>query len=247
MRTFMAAVVLYVLTLTDAIADNLVIGVETTQYYPQYQYKNGEYIGYARDVLDLFAKNSGHTFSYKALPIKRLIEAYIDGEVDLKYPDNAFWSADAKAGKNITYSEPVVQYIDGTLVLPANMGKGVTSMKRLGTIRGFTPFDYFPQIKAGSINVTENNNLDSLLKQLENQRIDGAYFNVAVAYYHLRNVAKTPDAAIFDASLPHTKSAYAISSINRPDIVKQFNQFLTSHAKEIAALKAKYQVEQGVE
>jgi polar amino acid transport system substrate-binding protein len=227
-------------------ADELTVGVETTEYYPQYQYENGNYQGFARDVIDLFASKNGHSVSYKAYPIKRLLSVYLAGEVDLKYPDNAFWASDAKATHKVVYSDPVVNFIDGTLVLPANKDKGIGDKFRLGTIAGFTPFDYLDKIGDGSVKVTENNNLDALVKQVESGRVEGAYFNVAVAMYHLREVMKKPELMVFDASLPHTRSAYAISSIKRPDIVEQFNAFLKSSSAEIQALKDKYQVEAGI-
>lgn len=231
---------------TQLIADDLTIGVETTEYYPQYQYKEGNYSGFAREVIDLFASKYGHTVTYKAFPIKRLLSVYLGGEVDLKYPDNAYWAGDAKVGKDVVYSDPVVDFIDGTMVLPSAKGKAIAGKFRLGTILGFTPFDYLDKIEAGTVKVTENNNLDSLVRQVESERVEGAYFNVAVAMYHLKEVMKKPELMVFDPNLPHTRSAYAISSIKRPDVVAQFNAFLSENAAEIQGLKDKYQVEAGI-
>jgi polar amino acid transport system substrate-binding protein len=235
-----------VLATTSLMAEELTIGVETTDYYPQYKYDNGKYTGFAREVLDLFASKNGHTVIYKALPIKRLLSVYLNGEVDFKYPDNAFWAGDLKTGKNLVYSEPVVDFIDGTMVLTGNKGKGIEGKFRLGTILGFTPFDYLDKIGDGSVKVTENPNLDSLVRQLESSRIEGAYVNIAVAMYHLREVAKKPDLLVFDPSLPHTRSAYSLSSINKPEVIAQFNGFLSENKAEIQAIKDKYQVEAGL-
>ncbi len=38
---------------------NFTVGVENINYYPQYTYENKEYKGYARELLDLFAKSKG--------------------------------------------------------------------------------------------------------------------------------------------------------------------------------------------
>jgi ABC-type amino acid transport substrate-binding protein len=227
-------------------ADNLTIGVETTDYFPQYLYKNKTLTGYAGEIFSLFASTHGHTITYKAYPIKRLLDVYMAGEVDLKYPDNKFWAQDAKAGKDIKYSGAVVNFIDGVLVKPANKGKGVAALKRLGTLRGFTAFDYFDHIKAGTVKIKENNNLSALMQQTQNGRVDGAYFNVAVANYYLNNKLKTPGSLVFDSQLPHTKTFYSVSSMKRPDIIKQFNQFLKDKASDIQAIKNKLNVEDGV-
>ncbi len=244
MRKIISILFTYFCIVSASNADNLIVGVESTQYFPQYQYENGEYKGYARELLDLFAKHNGHSLTYTALPVKRLLDAFLDSEIDLKYPDNKYWASDLKAKHAVNYSDAAVDYIDGTLVLPENLGQGVDKLKRLGTLRGFTAFDYFPHIEAGTVSIKENNNLESLIKQLQNKRIDGVYFNVNVAYYYLLN-DQSSDKPVFDASLPHTKSSYTLSSIKRPDVIKQFNAFLVSHADEVAALKTKYKVEEG--
>jgi polar amino acid transport system substrate-binding protein len=50
----------------------------------------GNYAGYARDVLDTFAAQYGHTFSYKPMPVARLWDEYlVQKSVDIKFPDNA--------------------------------------------------------------------------------------------------------------------------------------------------------------
>jgi len=245
MRKVISILFAYFCIVSACNADNLIVGVESTQYFPQYQYENGEYTGYARELLDLFAKHNGHSLTYTALPVKRLLDAFLASEIDLKYPDNKYWAGDMKAPYAVKYSDPVVDYIDGTLVLPENVGKGVEELKRLGTLRGFTAFGYFPDIEAGTVKIRENSNLEALIKQVRNKRIDGVYFNVNVAYYYLLN-DQSSDKPVFDASLPHTRSSYTLSSIKRPDVIKQFNAFLISHADEIAALKTQYKVEEGL-
>ncbi|MTI05776.1 hypothetical protein E1180_09630 [Roseibium denhamense] len=123
-----------------ASADEILIGVEDLTYYPHYTFEGGEYAGFGRALLDSWASDRGHSVTYKAFPIKRLMTMLVEGGIDLKYPDNAYWSSDLKASTEVTYSKPVVEYIDGVSVKPENVGKGMTSVKKLGTVRGFTPW-----------------------------------------------------------------------------------------------------------
>ncbi|UUZ54518.1 hypothetical protein LP419_40440 [Massilia sp. H-1] len=58
----------------------LTIGVEDLRYYPLHSSNNGSvFSGYARDVLDAFAKQQGYSFRYVPLPINRLYVAFLEG------------------------------------------------------------------------------------------------------------------------------------------------------------------------
>jgi len=228
-------------------ADTITVGVENIEYFPQYSYKDGEYRGFARAIFDAFAKSKGHTMDYRPLPVSRLFLSFVAGDIDLKYPDNAYWSADIKKGVSVVYSDPVVAYIDGVSVLPANKGKPVDDFKTLGIVRGFTAWDWMKRLDEGKAKLQENNSFTGLLEQTVLGRTDGAYGNVAVVSYLLDNDLKKPGALVFDPALPHTKSDYRLSSIKRPEIVAQFNAWMTTEAATVAAIKAEYKVERGVE
>lgn len=223
-------------------ADNLVIGVENIDYFPIYQYSDGQYTGAASEILNKFATLNNHTITYKGFPITRLNKNFLKGIVDFRFPDNGFWAQDQKDGYDIKYSEPVIGFIDGVMVTPANKGKGIDNLKRLGLVRGFTAWDYLGLIKKGSVKIKETNNLDSLIKLTTNSRNDGAYFNIDVATHFLNEKSKAPGALIFDPELPHTKSSYSLSSFKHPKIIEQFNQFLIAQADWIKTVKEKYHV-----
>ena len=230
-----------------ALAEHYVIGVEAIDYMPHYGVtEKGDYKGFARDLLDAYAADRGHQIEYRPLPVNRLFHEMLDGSVDFKYPDNPFWQTDLKAGKTVTYSEPVVDYIDGVLVLPENKGKGVDTIRTLGTVRGFTAFEYLDRIKAGSVKLEENPNTPGLMFQAMTKRIDGAYANVAVANNALDGMNK-PGALDFDPALPHTKSSYKLSTAKHPEVIADFNGWLKSHADQVEKLKAKWAVMKGVE
>ena len=223
-------------------ADNFVIGVEDIDYFPIYQYSAGQYTGAASEILNKFAALNNHSLTYKAFPITRLNKNYLNGKVDFRFPDNGFWAQDQKSGYDIKYSAPVIDFIDGVMVMPSKKGKGISKLKKLGLVRGFTAWDYLDLIKKGSVKIKETNSLESLIKLTSNNRYDGAYFNVDVATYYLNNTLKAPGSLIFDPELPHSKSSYSLSSFKHPKIIEQFNQFLVDQADWIAATKEKYQV-----
>jgi len=219
---------------------NFTVGVENINYYPQYTYENKEYKGYARELLDLFAKSKGYTFIYKALPIKRLFSEFLSGDVDFKYPDSPYWSADDKSGKNVIYSAEAAQYIDGVMVKASNKGKGIDALKTMGIVMGFTAWDYLDDIKSGKIKLQENSDFTAMIKQCLIDRNDGAYCNVDVGNYILSEVIKKKGELVFDSSLPHSKGSYKLSTIKHGKVIDEFNAFLNSNKPAVEALKKKY-------
>lgn len=101
-------------------------------------------------------------------------------------------------------------------------------------------------MEAGKIKILENNDYAGLLKQTILGRNDGAYSNIASSRYYLNNILKQPDALVFDETLPHVRSARSLASIKHPEIIAEFNAFLVDRSDDIAALKQKYAVEDGV-
>ncbi|MCX4025742.1 transporter substrate-binding domain-containing protein [Endozoicomonas sp. SM1973] len=224
-------------------ANSFTVGVEDIDYYPFYRYKNKEYSGAAYDILEAFAKKNNYTFTYKGMPITRLLKSYLNGEVDFKFPDNIYWGQQDKKNYSVTYSQPVLKFIDGGLVKPENKGKGIEWLKRLGTLRGFTAWDYLDLIKAKKISLRGVSSLDSLIKQVVSDRLDAAYFNVHVASYYLKHELNKEGVVIFDESLPHTKSNYHLSSIKHAKIINQFNQFLLEEQTSIKKIIEKYELD----
>ena len=226
----------------SASSETFTVGVEDIEYYPIYAKRDGTYSGYARAVLDEFAKQSGHKFTYQALPIKRLFNSFLSGELDFKFPDSPYWQKDMKEGKNVKYSDSIIEYVDGVMVAPANIGKGKGSIKKLGVLRGFTAWDYLGDIENKSIELTEVTSLEALVKMTKGGRLDGVYFNVIVANHFLAETMFDKGGILFDESLPHTRGNYYLSSIKHPEMIDQFNEFLRTNQSLIASLKTKYGV-----
>jgi ABC-type amino acid transport substrate-binding protein len=224
----------------------LVVGVEELDYYPAYAWQKGEYVGAARDILDAFANARGYRFTYRALPIKRLYAELLSDGIDLKFPDNAEWNGEAKAGKDVVYSNPVIAYIDGVSVRAENAGKGVDAIRTLGTVAGFTPFAWQERIQAGKVQLRENPRMEQLLRQVVLGRVDGAYVSVAVMNYYLDHVMDMPGALVFSPSLPHSRDYYRLSTVHHPEVLAEFNAWMAANQPLIAAIKERTGAEKGV-
>jgi ABC-type amino acid transport substrate-binding protein len=220
------------------------IGVEATDYLPVSKGDAGEYKGYARDLLDAFAAKYGHKFTYKPVPVARLYDEFlVKKSVDFKFPDNGYWAGDAKKGISLSYSKGLISVTDGTLVLPANKGK-TSSISKLGTMRGFTPFPYLDQIKEKKVNVTEANSADAAISMGEAGRVEGVYMGILAANYVMSEVMKKPGVLVFDEKLPKSTGDFSLSTLAHADVIKQMDEFLVKEKDAVAKLKAKYKIKE---
>jgi polar amino acid transport system substrate-binding protein len=220
-----------------------VMGVEDVDLYPLYMLKDNEWIGLSRDILDAFAEKYGYTFEYQSYPVARLRDPrnWVR-PLDLIFPDNPLWWAEQKKNVPFTYSQTIIEVIEGTIVLPEKRGKGLGQIRRLGTITGFVAGSYEPYIKSGQVVLeyapTSINNLKKVLAK----RIDGAYLPVDNALYLLRTELKGRGTLVFDPTLPHDKIAYLLSTTKHPRLIKEFNRFLQDERVLIERLIRKYRI-----
>lgn len=224
--------------LSPAQADTFKVGVELQPYMPYSDVQNGRYMGYGRDLLDAFAAHQGHVFIYQPLPVRRLLSDLLNDRVDFKYPDNPRWNADQKQGYALHYSQAAAPAIDGVLVKPRFLGQGKERLLRLGTQRGFTPWPYLGEINAGKIMLIQANQIDSLLAMAMSDRVDGVYLNPQVVRHQLYNNAGS--GLVFDPKLPYQDDHYFLSSIKHPEVIAQFDAFLTSQAELVQSLKDRH-------
>lgn len=221
----------------------LVVGVQDfPDYLPYSEYENGIYSGFNRDLLDLFAATYNYRFEYRARPIKRLERELLSGELDLKYPDNRYWNAAHKQGHTIYYSDAVVRFIDGVMVVPQNVGRNSSQLTRLGVVLGFTPYPYQEAIEAGTVTQYSSSNIRRQLRQTIMGKLDGAYINIAVGRHYLEAILNNQQALLFDTGLPHVNSTRHLSSIGHPRVIAEFNHFLQQQAPAIEALKQKHRL-----
>jgi polar amino acid transport system substrate-binding protein len=226
--------------------ETLIIGVENQPYLPTYAYENGVYIGFARELFDAFAQDRGYALEYRALPVPRLYASFFEGQIDFKFPDNPRWKQEQREKKTIHYSDPIVAYVDGVSTLPHKKTTKPDDIKRLGTMRGFTPWAWIDRIESGKTILSENTQLAALIRQTQVGRIDGIYANVAVINYQLDHILKRPGALTFNPGLPSSRDYYYLATLKRPEVLTEFNQWMHKNRTQIAALKQKYAVEKGV-
>lgn len=222
-----------------------VIGVELHEYQPYYGFdpaNKENYIGYAREFLDAFAKEKGYTFEYKMLPVKRLFSEFFANNLDFKFPDNSAWSGEERVGKTIHYSDSVCDFIDGLMVHLDNKDIALEKIQEIGTVRGFTAWAYYDLINRKKMNITEAVSLQALLKQVEAKRIDGAYGNIIVSRFALKDAGIAEDKQVFAQHLPHHKGSYLLSTMKHPDVIAELNSFLTEKAAFISELRKKYHI-----
>lgn len=246
MKQIFAACLLFAWT-AQANAQTYVVGVEQGNFLPHYGVdEQGQYNGFARELLDLFAEHAGVTFTYKPLPVDELMPALVEGEVDFKYPDHPDWARSAKTEDRISYSRPIVEYVDGVLVSPRRLGLDGDHLKRIGLVDGWTARGYEEKIEASQILPVPSDSLPEMIHQALLKNSDGAYYNVVVALHHINNVRVRPGVLVFDPNLPHTRNSYRLSTIRHGDLLPRFDSFLDERHEQVAAIKAKHRVEANI-
>lgn len=229
---------------THTAARTYVVGVEDADFLPHYGFdQQGTYSGFARELLDRFAKHADVKLVYKPLPTDELAAALAEGSVDFRYPDNPEWAHSNSADDGTSYSNPVVAYVDGVLVTPRRAGLAVEHLKRLALVEGWTPLGYQAQIESSRILAVRSDSLQEMVRQTLLKNSDGAYYNVVVALHYINNIRPRPDVLVFDPNLPHTRSSFRLSTLEQTDLLHRFDSFLTEQEDEIATMKTRHQVE----
>lgn len=215
------------------------VAVETQSYRPYFSVESGRYEGYARELLDAFAATLGCRFSYRPLPIKRAHGGFLAGQLDFRFPDNPTWNAELKQEHSVHYSAPVIDFVDGLLVLPQHVGRGQGAIRELGTLLGFTPASYAAAIATGEITLRQVRSTRSLLQMGLMGRVDAVYLNPVVARLVLAEMGR-PQALHFDPGLPFQSDHYYLSSLRHPQLLQRFNAFLRDSGELQRALRHKY-------
>lgn len=235
--------VISLLYCTEPVKTDFIIGVqEIEEYLPYSQIRDGEYIGFNRELLDMFAEYKGYNFTYVPRPIKRLLKEFTEGKYDFKYPDNPYWASESKKDFNIIYSDPVVEFIDGVIVTESQKDLPLDSLQKLGMILGYTPVPYLDYIYEDKISVSTSYFLKNLLVLLKREQIDGIYINIDVAKCYIDD----SDKFYFNTTLPYIRATRHLSTINYPEIINEFNIFLIEKQAEIKELKKLHKVEREV-
>lgn len=230
---------LAVLLPTEGRADRLVVGVENINYSPHYAVVDHAFTDFARAVLDAFATDRGHRMIYRPLPVKRLFQELLQGDIDLKYPANPNWQPALKVGHRVVYSAPVTRYVDGLFVVPGDVGKTLADIRTVGTVRGFSPVVLADAVAAGIIQVHENSSFVSLVQMGVLGRVGAIYGNVSVIGDRLKRLGKSAS-LVFDPGLPHDDGAYHLATVKSPAAIADFDAWIADHADRVAEMEKEH-------
>ncbi|MDC2888064.1 hypothetical protein [Psychrosphaera algicola] len=218
---------------------NFVIGVEDIAYYPLFDFqKDGD--SYTKALFTEFGKQSGHTFTYLPLPIKRFNKWLIEDNIDFKYPDNERWNPSGQQVDSFIYSDSTIRLVAGTLTA---VDRNLTEkdVKVLGTLLGFYPTQWIEQIKSKQVQLYENSSTLMLLQQVLRGQVDGIDLEPSVVQYHLKKLGK-PGALVVNKNLTYEVYDFYLSTIKHQDIIVEFNQFLKDNQPLLAELRRKFEI-----
>lgn len=239
MSNVVIAVLLFLLCSTQAYAaKRFIIGTEDINFYPHYDFTSEQGQGFANDVFRLFAQEYGYQFSFQPLPVKRLYHE-LDNLVDFIYPDNPNWAKFQGSQQQRVFSEPLVLNWGTTLVLPQNKQIELAQVRTLAVIHGFTPVAWLALKPDNKFKFYEVPNAVTAINMVLRGQLDAADVEYHVARHILARQQQS-DALVVADNLPVTRVHFHLSTIRHPQVLEQFNQFLQTHQKQIAELKAGY-------
>ncbi|WP_339409217.1 substrate-binding periplasmic protein [Pseudomonas sp. EA_35y_Pfl2_R5] len=231
---------------TLATAEPLRVGLENHDYYPYYSAVEGQdFDGYCIALLRAFATREGLELELRPQPVNRLYRNMLSGQnLDLLFPDNPAWARKARDGQTLYYSQPVVQIVDATLVRAKRLGQGLHTVKRLGIVRGFTAEAWQPVLAKNGVELVEVQDIHSMLRMLERNRLDAIYANPQVVQHQLRQLGLDPAQVQLDPQLPQVNTSFHLSSYKHPELIKRFDRFLLEEAVQLNQLRQRFNLPQ---
>jgi len=218
----------------------IIVGVEDLDYPPHYTTLSGTYRGFGREFFDSFAAAEGLTVEYRPLPVVRLHQALLEGRITFKYPDHPSWQPEPKQAAGVTYSQPVVGYIDGIMVKPERLKQPAEPLHTLAMVRGFslpaaTPWQLQPPA------LIELTSLGASIRETLLGQAEGLFGNVEVLKHQMRYIMMLPDETlVFDQRLPHQRGSYYVSTRDNKDLLQRLDQWMQRETAMLSALKQRY-------
>jgi len=224
-------------------AQEFIIGVEEVSYYPLFDFSATDTSkpSFSRDILKEFFEQHNYSYRFIALPIKRFNKWYEDKGIDFKFPDNARWRDDTYNKLNITFSRPVIKLMAGSYVLKSNAKYRREDIKKLGTIFGFSPTLWFDKLKSKELELIEENTPFGIIKHILHGNVDATNIDANVIRHNLKLVEK-PKAIVLNTNIYHEVFSYHLSSIEHPEIIKQFDTFIQNNPELIQQIKKKHDI-----
>jgi len=231
-------------TLLNAEQTKFIIGVENYEYLPYYSpSKKQGYSGVGFDILNAFGKDLEYSFTFKEMSIPELCVALETGVIDFKFPYDVAWNCKGLNKKDVITSKGFVDYTDGILNLPENAKKGLSSIKSIGTIVGFTTIGFEPMLEANKLHLVEFKTSEELVKAVLDEDVNIAYMNIKVGLFTLRKMGKKTTDLEFNKNYPSFSNHYRIATKKYPEIIKEFNYWIEKNHKRADYFLKKYGLE----
>ncbi len=225
-------------------AQEFIIGVEDVSYYPLYNFSanNTTKPSFTRELLATFFEQHNYRYRFVALPLNRFDKWYLEDNIDFKFPDNIKWREQTLNKLDITFSLPVIKLMSGSYMLASKQHYRREDIKTLGTIIGFTPTLWFDKLEGGQLAIIEESSPVSIIKHLTHENIDATNIDASVIRHNLSLLSKDIKIQV-NKNIPYEIFAFHLSSVKHPQIIEEFNHFLSSNKALINKLKIKYHIE----
>lgn len=236
---------LVIFSIYSSFVTALTVGVETTDYAPYfYLDQEKKYQGAAREIIDLFAQSQKIELDYHPMPVPRLFNEFVKGQVDLKFPDNPLWSASLQSDIKVYYSVPVLDVKEALIIVEPSERKYKKlikdkEIKFVGSILGFSTPGIEKNIENNEFELVKTKKIEQLIHMLMTNRVDAVYFNTDVAIDIANRLYPNKKLLVY-SKYPVLNYAYHLSSIKHQELITEFNQFLVDKKLEVKAIKSRY-------
>ncbi|MCC2618209.1 hypothetical protein LJ739_18275 [Aestuariibacter halophilus] len=219
-----------------------VIGAQSIDYYPHYDFAARNDKGFAWTVLEDVAREYNFRFVYLAMPIKRLQRELAKGNVDFLYPDNPKWhsGADQEQVKR-HYSAPLFHAMGGTMVLPEFRDKPVSAFRALSVPFGFSPVMWIDNPQFSHVRIVAVTDAWAALDMVARERVSGADIEYHVARHQMRRKRLTHP-LVLDPRLPYDIVGFHMVTLKYPEIIELINQYIEKYPQRMAAFRQRYQL-----
>lgn len=222
-------------------AEHFVVGAQNIAYYPHYDFTSRIDKGLGWAILQAYAKASGHTFSYLAMPTMRLQRELLKGHVDFVYPDNSQWHMAVPAETHKFFSKPFVMTTGATFVTRKNASTSLNDINRVAYPLGFTPDIWSGLLKTRQVSLTSVTELSTAFELLLMNRVDAVTLEYTVAQ-HLIHTSGRFKNIVVNPALPVDQVGFRLSSLNHPSVIDDLNTFISLHPDIIADLYERYNI-----
>lgn len=222
-------------------AETYLVASQNIAYYPHYEFSAIQDKGFAWALLEAFATEKGITFQYVSMPVLRLQIELEKGNIDFVYPDHPTWTNPINDNSTKYYSKPLTESLVGTFVKPERLGAGISTIRKVSIVLGFSPLYWQERIDSGKTRLIWVADNKSAIYMAQWERADAFDMDYYVANYLLDKLVDVDNFKL-DPKQPVTVVEFCLSTLKRPQLLEEINTFITNNPGLIAMLKARYKI-----